>query len=223
MCASIEHLLGRSIDVKQMPIYFQTVMHLSATKSRLMVLPSAAGLVLSVLTAGFMTAKLGYYHPSMLLTGILMPIAAGLATTLSISTQLWRLIIYQALLGLGAGVGFQGPQLAMQAIFPEDDSQIGIAIIQFAQGLGPAVFAAVAQNIFTAMLKRDLQRYAPELDFTDLNQGDLIVSTGQRGGDQGTTTLIFSKALAQIFYLPVSSACLCIIGAIGIEWRSLKA
>ena len=71
-------------------------------------------------------------------------LGAGLLTTLGKNTKLGYLISYQALLGFGAKIGFQGSQVAVQTILAERDASIGIAIIQFAHGIGPAIFMAVA-------------------------------------------------------------------------------
>ncbi|KAL8949294.1 MAG: hypothetical protein Q9222_004580, partial [Ikaeria aurantiellina] len=94
----------------QMPIYFQSVKEMSPTKSGVMVVPSVVGLMLSLLFSGTATSIVGYYAPFMVLTSILTPIAAGLLTTLEVDAKTVTLICYQALLGFGAGIGFQGPQ-----------------------------------------------------------------------------------------------------------------
>ena len=160
-----------------MPIYFQTVKGLSASMSGVMVLPSAAGLILSVGLSGVLTSLVGYYNPFMILTSVITPPAAGLMTTPDINTKVWTLIIYQGLLGFGAGIGFQGPQVAVQAIFHEKDVSIGIAFTQFAQGIGPAVFVAVAQNVFTSRLAANIGQYASGVDLATLTAQGLTHRT----------------------------------------------
>ncbi|SPO02436.1 uncharacterized protein DNG_05109 [Cephalotrichum gorgonifer] len=143
-----------------MPTYVQTVCGLSATTSGIMVLPTGAGLIVSVALAGFMTSYFGYYNPFMIMTGLLLPTATGLLTTVGTGTRTWRLILFQALLGFGSGIGFQGPQVAAQAVLSDADSQIGIAVMQLAQALGPAVGAAAAQSIFASGLQGSDDRTA---------------------------------------------------------------
>ena len=72
-----------------MPIYFQMVRGYSAFMSGVMVLPTAAGLIASVLLGGYLTSLLGYYSPLMLLTSLVMPPAAGLLTTVDADSRLW--------------------------------------------------------------------------------------------------------------------------------------
>ncbi len=132
-----------------MPIYFQAVKGLSASMSGVMVLPAVAGLVLSVFSSGVLTSIWGYYTPFMLATSSITPPAVGLITTLDVDAKVASLIGYQALLGFGVGIGFQGPQVAVQTILSQKDAPVGIAVIQFAQGIGPAVFVTIAQTLFT--------------------------------------------------------------------------
>ncbi|KAI8682149.1 hypothetical protein NCS55_00469600 [Fusarium keratoplasticum] len=185
-----------------MPSYFQTVKGLSASMSGVMVLPSAAGLVASVPLAGLIT-----------------PPATGLLSTLNAGSKLWGLIFYQALLGFGAGIGFQGPQVAVQAVFSDSDSQIGIATIQLAQAIGPAIAVAGAQTIFTSKLGSYLARFASELDLADLANQGLTIPDGLSPWEHEQVVSSYSHALNDTFYLPVALACLTIIGALGVEWR----
>ncbi|UKZ78879.1 hypothetical protein TrVFT333_006625 [Trichoderma virens FT-333] len=199
------------------PIYLQIVRGLEATTSGFMTLPIGAGLILSLPLAGFLTSFFGYCNQFMILNGLLTPIATGLLATLAIDTEMWRLVVYQALLGFGTGVGFQGPQVAAQAILSDNDSQIGIAIIQFAQALGPAIFVAAAQTIFASRLASLLpgQGAAPPADHA-------LVLPENRNGDYKMDLVGYNEALIKTFYLPVALAGATLIGALGVEWRSLK-
>lgn len=99
-----------------MPTYFQTVRGVSASQSGILCLPFIVGLFASILIGGSGTSITGYYAPFMIITSILTPIATGLLTTLHVKQSLVSLIGYQALLGIGAGLGFQGPQSAIQTV-----------------------------------------------------------------------------------------------------------
>ncbi|POR35849.1 Uncharacterized protein TPAR_03950 [Tolypocladium paradoxum] len=205
-----------------MPIYFQTVKGVSAEMSGIMVLPSATGLIFSVPLAGLLTSRLGYYSPFMILNGVMTPPATGLLTTLNVDSKLWSLILYQLLLGFGAGIGFQGPQVAVQTIFSDVDSQVGIAIIQLAQGLGPAIFVAAANTIFTARFAAHIRQLAPGIDWADLVRQGLKVREGKSGEYRGVI-LSYNRALTETFYLPVSLACVSLVAVLGMEWRTVRS
>ena len=169
----------------------------------------------------------------MLLASIITPVAAGLLTTLTSTASTSSLVGYQLLLGLGAGISIQGPQVAVQTILPPVDALQGIAVIQFAQGIGPAVFVAVAQSIFAARLAVNVGIYAP--DSKGLGEGGLMGAGAGAGARSTPTTgsgnnntqglgaiLSYDKALTETFYLPVVLCCLTLLGAAGMEWRSVK-
>lgn len=206
-----------------MPTYFQTVKEVSASKSGILVLPTVIGLTISVLLSGSAVSIVGYYAPFMLATSILTPIGTGLLTTLDVDAVLARLICYQALFGFACGIGYQGPQSAAQTVLSPQDAPIGIALMQFANSFGPAVFVSVAQTIFTGRLTADLSKYAPELNAEALSTMGLADLKQRLGPENLAGALLgYDKALMQTFYLGVALTCLSIVGSAGMEWRSVK-
>jgi hypothetical protein len=171
-------------------------------------LPVGLGLLVSVPLAGFLTYYVGFPNPFMILNGLITPIATGLFTTIHSAQETWKLLIYQALLGFGTGIGFQGPQVAMQAILSDSDSQIGISTIQLAQALGPAVFVAAAQTVFAGSLPPG---------FIGDQQG--INASASTASDNST---LYSQALGATFFVAVGLALTTFMGSLGMEWRSVK-
>ena len=207
-----------------MPIYFQVVKGVSATRSGILCIPSVIGLFVSVVLGGSGTSFFGYYAPFMIATSILTPIAAGLLTTLSVNTPFILLIVYQAFLGFGTGIGFQGPQTAASTIFTPADQPLGIAAIIFAQNFGPALFVPVAQNIFEGRLVTYLEKYVPGLNGNALaNMGLLDLKEQVGSGNLGAALLGYDEAVTKTFFLPLALSCASIIGALGMEWRTVKS
>lgn len=207
----------------KMPIYFQAVKEVSASKSGIMILPTVVGFMISLVLSGAATAIIGYYTPFMFFTSLLAPVGAGLMTTLKVTSKLPALICYQALLGFSAGVGFQAPQVAAQTILSQADAPMGIAVVQFMQGLGPAIGVSAAQTIFTNRLTADLGRFAPDLNATALEHMGLADLKKHIGAKNLEGVLVgYDKAVTQTFYLPVALTCLSLVGTLGMEWRSVK-
>lgn len=94
-----------------LPIWFQAIKGSSPIRSGILILPMVIGIVVSSLSAGLLTKKLGYYTPWMILSSVLSPIGAGLITTITPSTSGGALIGYQALAGLGIGFERSNPPL----------------------------------------------------------------------------------------------------------------
>ena len=165
----------------------------------------------------------GYYAPFALLTSVITPVATGLLTTLAVRESLARLICFQALFGFGVAIGFPAPLMAAQTVLSPTDVPIGIACVQFAQYLGPAIFISVAQTIFASRLVADLSTYAPGVDahaIENLGLSDLKRFIGDR--NLAGALLGYDKAVIQAFYLPLALSCAGIIGSLGMEWRSVK-
>lgn len=206
-----------------MPTYFQAIHGSSATISGVLCLPIVVGLTISILVGSSLTSAIGYYTPFMILTAILSPIAAGLLTTLRTDQSLASLICYQALLGVGTGIGYQGPQVAVQTVLPVSDASTGIALIIFAQNVGPAIFVSIAQTIFTGELLSRLGGILPHMDTQQLTS--MGFSDIERHVDHSDIPRVldgYDMALTTSFFLAVGFACATIVGALGMEWRSVK-
>ncbi|KAK5946085.1 hypothetical protein PMZ80_000224 [Knufia obscura] len=205
-----------------LPIWFQAIKGASAVKSGIMNLPLVLGLVISSISAGILTRKLGYFTPWMYLSSILTPVGAGLISTFTPHTAHSAWIGYQALSGLGFGFGAQQPSVAAQTILARKDVSTGAALMMFCQTLGGAVFISVGNNIFESQLARDLTR------IPGVNVGS-IASTGATdlrkmiSLDLLPQVLVaYNDALRATFYLITALACLTVLGSAAMEWKSVK-
>lgn len=111
------------------PTYLQAVKEFSPQKSGILMIPGVVAFAVAVLLQGSGVNVVGYYAPFMLAGSVLMPIFAGLMTTLTIETSIGTVIGFMVLLSFAAGIGFQAPQVAIQNCLPESDALMGIAII----------------------------------------------------------------------------------------------
>ncbi|OGE53112.1 hypothetical protein PENARI_c008G11292 [Penicillium arizonense] len=151
-----------------LPTYYQVVRGYTPAKSGYMMLPIIIAGTIGALVHGFGTSVLGYYAPFMVFASIIMPIAAGLITTFKINTSFAQLIIYTGFSGLAYGIGFSGPQNAVQTVLPVEDVPLGTSIILFAQSFGPTVAVAVAQVLFLNQLSVNLNGLVSGLGGTNI-------------------------------------------------------
>ncbi|KAL8720385.1 MAG: hypothetical protein Q9225_002737 [Loekoesia sp. 1 TL-2023] len=204
------------------PIWFQAIKGVSATKSGIMVLPMILSLVLISIISGAGVTVLGYYAPFMIISSILMSVGVGMMSTWSTTTNHSLWIGYQVIYGLGIGFGMQQPLMAAQTVLPLDDVPIGTTIIIFLQTLGGALFISVGQNIFTNRLMKNLIVDAPSLP------PELVLHTGAtklRGLDPASLSGVlraYNSAITQTFYVSLAMAAFSIVGSALIEWKSVK-
>lgn len=206
-----------------LPTYFQVVRGYSPSKSGLLMLPLIIASTVGLLIHGMGTSACGYYAPFMVFASVLMPIGAGLLTTFKVNTSFAELIIYTALAGLSYGIGFSGPQTAVQAVLPTEDIPLGISVMLFAQSMGPAVAVAVAQVIFTNDLGDNVSGLVPGLDQQSIQAKgltEIAMNVPKRAMEKVLVSV--DSSLSTTFYLVVGLACATVIGSLGIEWKSVK-
>ena len=206
-----------------LPTYYQIVRGYSPAKSGYMMLPIIIGATIGSLVHGAGTSAFGYYTPFMLFASIIMPIAAGLITTFKIDTSFAQLIMYTGLSGLAYGIGFSGPQNAVQTVLPAEDVPLGLSVVLFAQSFGPAVAIAVAQVLFTNQLSTNLKGLVPGLSRANIeNNGLTEIVTSVPPAKVREVLVRVDESLIHTWYLVVGLACATMVGSLLIEWRSVK-
>ena len=204
------------------PFWFQAIKGVSAVKSGIMNLPMVLGLVIASISAGILTRKLGYYAPWMLLSSILTPIGAGMISTFTPTTGHAAWIGYQALFGLGFGLGAQQPSVAAQTILPRKDVSTGAALMQFFQILGGAVFTSVGNNLFDSQLQRDLAA-VPGINIGSVASAGATALRNMVPSNLLPEVLLgYNDALRNTFYLGTALSAVTIFGSLAMEWRSVK-
>ncbi|KAF2655353.1 MFS general substrate transporter [Lophiostoma macrostomum CBS 122681] len=209
--------------VYYLPIWFQAIKGVSATKSGIMNLPAILGLVVISMVAGGAVTYFGYYTPFMLVSSLLMAIGAGLLSTFEVDTNHSQWIGYQFIFGAGVGFGMQQTLVAVQTVLPAEDVAIGTAIQMFAQTLGGALFISVGQNVFTNQLLKNLKSVVPDLD------PSIVLVTGatelkHRVEEKFLAGVLvaYNQTLTETFYVSVACGAASIVGAAFVEWKSMK-
>ncbi|KAL5360729.1 hypothetical protein BJX96DRAFT_175573 [Aspergillus floccosus] len=212
------------IMVYYIPIWFQAIRGATAVRSGIDSLPMILSNVAGIIISGGLTTRFGYNAPFFIASSIVMSIGAGLITTFTVDVSQAKWVGYLFLYGLGVGFGFQQGGIAAQAVLPLSKVSIGTAIVMFLQMLGGSLFVSVAQNIFTKELITNLDA----LNIPDFSPSDVV-----NGGATSVRSIVseavlpqvlvaYNDALIKVFQLALIMGCLSIIGALGVEWRSMK-
>jgi hypothetical protein len=203
------------------PIWFQAIKSVSATKSGIMNLPMILAVVILSLLAGGAITALGYYTPFMLASSILMPIGAGLIATFEVDTNSPKWIGYQFIFGAGIGLGMQQALIVVQTVLPEKDVPIGTAVMMFFQTLGGALFISVGQNVFTNQLMKGLSAVVPDPHFI-LTVGATELKDKVEQRLLPLVIQVYNDALVDVFYVSVATGAMSIVGVAFVEWKSMK-
>ncbi|OGE55012.1 hypothetical protein PENARI_c005G10345 [Penicillium arizonense] len=206
-----------------LPTYYQVVRSRTPSESGYLMIPILVGMMLGLFLQGIGTTTFGYYAPFMIFASVCMPIAGGLMTTYGLHTSLTKIILYSGFVGFSGGIGFQAPQAAVQTTLSAADVNLGIGVILFGQSMGPAVFIAIAQVIFTNQLSSSLEDVVPGLTPTYI-EGHGLGNIKNWVPTQRWDEVLggINRSLTHTWYLTVALACTTMVGSLLIEWRSVK-
>jgi EmrB/QacA subfamily drug resistance transporter len=142
-----------------LPLYFQTVRHLTPTQSGFRLLPMLAGMLLSSISSGRIISRIGRYKGFVIAGTTLLAVALALMTHISISTGVWTISGMLFLIGAGMGCFMQTLVLAVQNALPSRYMGVGTASVTFFRTLGGAMGAAVLGAVLILIEKHDGPHY----------------------------------------------------------------
>ena len=185
------------------------------------------GLIIAILVGGALVPVVGYYVPFMLAGTLGMSAGAGLLSTLDPKTSNVWLIVYPALFGVGAGLGFQQPMVAAQTILTGGDVPLGNAILVFGQSLGGAVVLAIAESIFSNQLRDNLKALGLPGDasagFRAEGSSSPVQTLAEQTGIAPEVILLkVNDSITQAMYVGVAMAALSLFGALSMEWVNVR-
>ena len=220
-----QFLLGSTMlgTIVYIPLWFQAIKGTTPVKSGIDTIPMVLGLVVMSILSGVIVGKVGYYTQFLYLGSVFMSVGAGLLTTLKADSPHQKWIPYQALLGFGVGMGMQQSNLAVQRCLPNRDVPVGTAVIFFFQTFGGALFMSVAQNTF-------ITKFVGQLAGIPGVNPAIVGMTGATALRHKVPPASLPKVIDAYnygvtqgpFFVSMITACLSILGAVGMEWLSVK-
>ncbi|PLB38198.1 MDR family MFS transporter [Aspergillus candidus] len=215
--------------VYYLPIWFQAIKGDSAVQSGIHNLPTVLSVVVFAIASGLGVTVIGYYTPFMILGSTVMAIGAGLFLLFRVDSSISMWLGFQIVFGAGAGIGLELPNIAVQTVLPETDVSIGTSLVVFARSLGGAIFVSAGQNVFNSHIISGMLARVPELNpaivlqsgASDLQQ-TVRQATLSQTGVVDRVLGVYNDALVQVFLVTLVLACISIIGAVGVEWQTVK-
>jgi hypothetical protein len=205
-----------------LPIYFQSIKNVSASESGIRNLPLVIGCsIFTILSGGLITA-FGHFTPLLVLSAVVATVGCGLLYTLNLHSSPGAWIGYQALAGIGTGLGIQIPVIANQAsVVPSDISSV-TAVTLFFQTIGGSIFVSAGQSAFANKLLALIPKDAPGVD------PHRVVLTGAADLRKAFTAAqlpgvleAYMHGLKITFALTIALAAISIIIAVFSPWKKL--
>lgn len=178
-------------------------------------------MVMGSLGGGFTTPKIGYYTPFAIVGSCVMAVGAGLLTTLHVNTSQSMWTGYQIVYGLGLGLYFQIPNLAVQTVLPKPEVPTGLALMLFGQLIGAAVFVTVGENGLGNQLASRLANVQGVNPSLVTASGVTTLSASVADELRPVVLVAYNRALQKVFEVGLVVSCLAVLGAATLEWRSI--
>jgi len=187
-----------------------------------MYLPLAVALAVVAFVGGPLTTWFGYYNPVLIIGGTFAAVGAGLLTTLELDTSIGKWVSYQIIYGIGIGLAFQPPYMAVQTVLAESMVPMALVMLSFAQQLGGIVVLAIAQNVLLTVLSRNLAQ-VDGLDSAAVSSGGALgIIESAPEHLRGQVLSAYNDALKDVLYIPLALACIVAVCMFGLEWKSVK-
>src|SRR5690349_19002009 len=144
-----------------LPLYQQTVQHLSPTQSGLMLIPMMLGSTVTALISGRVTTKTGRYKVLPIVGAAMMTLGMYLLTTIGLHTSLVTTGIYFAVIGLGMGFLMQITTLVAQNSVGPQEMGVASSSRTFFQQIGGSLGVAAFGAVFARRLVESLTTPLP--------------------------------------------------------------
>lgn len=137
-----------------LPLYFQAVLGSSPIMSGVYILPFVLAITLSAALTGLFIQKTGLYVPAMWLGLATMTLGVGLLINLEVTAKWGKIMGFQVIAGIGIGLNFEGPLLAVQAIVGAENAATATATIGFVRTLSTAISVVIGTVVFQNQMAR---------------------------------------------------------------------
>ena len=142
-----------------LPLYLQSVIGISATKSGNTIIPMMLGMVTTSIIGGQLITRVRFR--TMFLAGMtFMSTGFFLLSTLNMNSSQGRAIFYTIFLGLGMGLIMQTVTVSVQNVFPAELRGVATSSTQFFRSiggtLGTTILGVILNNRSIGLMKKDL-------------------------------------------------------------------
>ncbi|KAI0111767.1 efflux pump [Daldinia grandis] len=206
-----------------LPIYFQAINNVTAMLSGVYLLPTILPQLLMASLSGVLLQKMGFIIPIAVVGTIFLALGSGLYSLLQPGSSTGDWVGFQILAGVGSGLSMQLAIISIQAAVGEEQLATGMALVIFAQSLGPAIVLVVCNVIFNSSLKSQLQDKAPHTDAAAVVRAG---ATGFRAivqrDDLPGVLAAYAVSIDRVFYFVAAVATACIVVLWGMGWHDLR-
>jgi hypothetical protein len=229
-----------------MPLYFQAVGGASALMSGVLILPIAIMQSCSGIVCGFIIRKtgkpqhsrpelrnsnqLGRYLEPISIGMAVMTLDFGLFIDLSVNFSLPKIIIFQLIAGLGVGLVFQSPLIAIQSLVAPENIATATATFGFVRNIGGSMSIVLGGVLFQNRMEAHSSAVESVLDrdmaskFSGSGAGANVALVLELSGEQrNVVRAAYARSLADMWIMYACTAAVGMIASAFIGRQSLVA
>ncbi|EFY97823.2 efflux pump [Metarhizium robertsii ARSEF 23] len=203
-----------------LPIYFQAIENATAMLMGSISYPRFSR---NFSLPSFRESCIGFVIPLAIVGTVLLAVGSGLYSLLQPGSPTGYWVGFQILAGIGSGLSMQLAIITVQAAVGGEQLATGMALVIFAQSLGPAIVLTLCNVIFVSSLASQLQDNAP------LENAQAVI----RAGATGFRTIVqsdnlpgvlaaYANSIDRVFYLVAAVASACALVLWGMGWHDLR-
>ncbi|KAH6995062.1 major facilitator superfamily domain-containing protein [Ilyonectria destructans] len=136
-----------------LPLYFQAVLLASPLRSGSYLLPFILSITITAAITGVYIQLTGKYLPAVHCGLIIMTLGIGLFIDMDLDRNWAKLIAFQVVSGIGVGMNFEGPLLAVQTVVPTQDVAAATTAMSFVRTLSTAISVVIGGVLFQNEIK----------------------------------------------------------------------
>lgn len=159
----IGFIIGMSLfgSVTFLPLYLQVVKGSTPTEAGLQLLPLMGGLLTTSIISGRIISKTGRYRLFPIVGTLLATVGLALMATITITSPLWQLQLFSAVLGMGLGMVMQILVLVVQNSIEPAMTGVATSSVTLFRSIGGSIGVALFGTIFSQVLKSQLETLIP--------------------------------------------------------------
>ncbi|RFU29759.1 hypothetical protein B7463_g6552, partial [Scytalidium lignicola] len=216
-----------------LPLYFQSVKGSSPLHSGILVIPLIITEALTGICVGIFIHRTGHFLELIYVGTILMTIGNGLYINFGVTTSTGMILGFQIVSGLGLGLLFEAPLLAIQATVAQDDVATATSTFGFVRNLATSLSVVIGGVIFQNSMNIQVPSLAkPPIslspDIVELFAGGAaaanveVVSSIHNAAQKLAVRKVFAWSLRNLWIFYTSLAALAIIACVFIERQHLS-
>ncbi|MCJ1247364.1 hypothetical protein MMC30_004578 [Trapelia coarctata] len=168
-----------------LPLYFQSVKQTSPLHSGLLILPITVTEALLGITTGIIIHRTGRYRELIWVGMTFLTIGNGLYIYFNATSSIAEIVIFELIAGSGAGLLFEPPLIALQALVSQDDTATATATLGFFRSLATSFSIVIGGVVF----QNGMQLQIPKLRMAGLS-ADILQQLS--GGDAVANVMVVS-------------------------------